>query len=407
MDTDAAFSGEQPIDAHGFRPERGRLATAPQHIDWEGWKDVLWRVWNEFNRDRVMLVAAGATFYLLLAAFPAMAVLVSLFGLIGNPVRMADQLSLLSGVLPASTIDFVSKQLTSLAAQNHATLTFGFAFSFLVALWSAIGGVKTLFEAMNIAYEETEKRSFLRYNLFALLFTLGAMAVSIVFVVAIGVVPLTLSFIGLSQFTKSIIAFARWPILLLVAGTAISILYRYGPSREHAKWRWITLGSAVATLLWLLTAALFSWYLANFANYNATYGSLGAVAGFMMWMWVSLLVLIMGAELDAEAEHQTVRDSTTGPEMPMGQRGATMADTVGRQRGAPADQRPQRVAVPHASSAPTQGGGRPSEAWASPTGGGSRNRGQTLASGLIAAAWVGAALLAMAVGWTSGRRGQS
>lgn len=355
MDKDAAFSGEQSAPASGFGRERGRSATAPHQIDWEGWKDILWRVWHEFNRDRVMLVAAGATFYLLLAAFPAMLVLVSLFGLVGDPTAIADQLSLLSGVLPASTISFIAGQLKSLASQNHATLTFGFVFSFLVALWSALGGVKTLFEAMNIAYEEEEKRSFVWLNLLALLFTAGAMVVSSVFVIGVGVVPVALALIGLNNAAASIVSYGRWPVLLVVAAIAISILYRYGPSREHAKWRWITLGGVIATLLWLLTAAVFSWYLSNFANYNATYGSLGAVVGFLMWMWVSMLVLIMGAELDAEAEHQTAVDSTTGPEVPMGERGATMADTLGRQRGARAEPPAGRQASPGARTAEKPG----------------------------------------------------
>ncbi len=335
MDKDAAFSGEQAAPAFSYGRDRGRAATAPHHIDWNGWKDILWRVWHEFNRDRVMLVAAGATFYLLLAAFPAMAVLVSLFGLVGDPTRIAAQLNLLSGVLPPSAIAFITGQLNSLAEQNHAALTFGFAFSFVVALWSANSGVKTLFEAMNVAYEETEKRSFVRLNLVALVFTLGTMAVGSVFVFAIGVVPAVLALVGLGSATEWIISAARWPVLFVVAAVAISILYRYGPSREPAKWRWITWGGAFATALWLVTAMAFSWYLSNFANYNATYGSLGAMVGFLMWTWVSMLVLIMGAELDAEAEHQTAVDSTTGPAKPMGERGATMADTLGRQRGSP------------------------------------------------------------------------
>ena len=334
MNKDRDFTEESR--GPGLREQgRGRNAIAPHKIDWNGWKDIFWRLGREFNRDRVMLIAAGATFYLLLALFPAMAVLVSLFGLVADPARIVDQLSLLNGVLPSSAIDVIASQMRSFAAQNHATLTFGFVFGFLVTLWSANSGVKTLFEAMNVAYEETEKRSFVRLSLIALMFTLGIMVVATMFIVGVGIIPAVLGFVGLNAATETFISILRWPVLFVVAAIAISILYRYGPSRERAKWRWVTLGGILATALWLGTSMLFSWYLSNFADYNATYGSLGAVVGFLMWTWVSMVVLIMGAELDAEAEHQTARDSTTGSEKPMGQRGAQMADTLGRRRDAP------------------------------------------------------------------------
>jgi membrane protein len=315
---------------------RGRDARNPLRIGVEGWKDILWRVASAFGRDRVMLVAAGATFYLLLALFPALAVLVSSYGIVADRGSIVAELSLLAGVLPGGALDLIRAQLETLASQSSASLSVGFISGFLVALWSANNGVKTLFEAVNIAYEEREKRSFVRLNLVAFVFTLGSIFVAIAFVLAVGVVPVVLAFVGLDQSTEWVLGLARWPVLFLIAATAISLLYRYGPSRERARWRWITIGGLVATLLWLAVSIVFSWYLANFANYNATYGSLGAIIGFMMWTWVSMVVLIMGAELDAELEHQTLCDSTTGPERPMGQRGATMADTVGRGRpGAP------------------------------------------------------------------------
>ncbi len=311
---------------------RGRTALRPSHIGREGWKDILWRVWNAFNADRVMLVAAGATFYLLLALFPALTVLVSTYGLVADPVSIVGQLQLLGGVLPQAGIEVIQAQLQSLASQDPAALSFGFLSGFLLALWSANNGVKTLFEAMNIAYEEREKRSFIKLNLVAFVFTLGAMVVAIVFIFAIGVLPALIAFVGLDGKTEIIISLVRWPILFVVAALAVSVLYRYGPSRQSARWRWIRWGSVATTLLWLLTSIIFSWYLGNFANYNATYGSLGAVIGFMMWTWVSMIILVMGAEFDAEVEHQTLRDSTTGPERPMGERGATMADTRGESR---------------------------------------------------------------------------
>jgi membrane protein len=314
---------------------RGREAVGPSHIPLEGWKDILWRIWLEFFRDRVSLVAAGVTFYLLLALFPALAVFVSLYGYLADPVSISEQLSLLSGVLPTTALDMIRRQLDGLVTQNTAALSLGFLFGFLVALWSANNGVKALFEAMNVAYQESEKRSFVRLNLLALLFTIGTFVVAGIFLFAVGVVPAMLGLVGLNSFAEGAISLLRWPILFVVASLGISLLYRYGPSRELAKWRWISWGSVFATMAWLSASILFSWYLGNFANYNATYGSLGAIVGVMMWTWVSVVVLIVGAEVNAEMEHQTARDSTTGPEMPMGSRGATMADTLGKIRRDP------------------------------------------------------------------------
>lgn len=293
---------------------------------------MLWRVGREFMHDRVMLVAAGATFYLLLAIFPGLAVMVSVFGLVADPHRIAPLIDTLRGIVPTSAIDILDEQLASLAGQSSAALTFGFAVGLLFALWSANNGIKTLFEAMNIAYEETEKRSFVRLNLLALLFTLGGMIVAFFAIVGVGVVPAVLGFVGFAGATETLMVWLRWPLLFAVSVVGIALVYRYGPSRRRARWRWVVWASVLVTLAWLATAMLFSWYLSRFADYNATYGSLGAVIGFLMWTWVSLVVLIMGAELAAEAEHQTACDSTVGPDRPMGERGATMADTLGAAR---------------------------------------------------------------------------
>jgi membrane protein len=311
---------------------RGRNAVTPSGLPLEAWKDIFWRVYNEFTADRITLIAAGATFYLLLALFPALAAFVSFYGFVADPVTIADHIAFLGSVLPSGGVELIQSQLLSLARQNNAALSFGFIFGLAFALWSANNGIKTLFEALNVAYDETEKRSFVALNLLSLLFTLAAIVIGILFIVAVGVVPAVLAFVGMSGSEEILISLLRWPILFVVAAAGISILYRYGPSREPAKWRWITWGSVFATALWLVASVLFSWYLANFADYNATYGSLGAVIGFMMWTWISVVILLLGAELDSEMEHQTARDSTTGAELPMGMRGATMADTLGASR---------------------------------------------------------------------------
>ncbi|MGH6926507.1 MAG: YihY/virulence factor BrkB family protein [Propylenella sp.] len=312
--------------------DRGRAAETPFELTWQGWKDIFWRVKAEFVADRLTLIAAGATFYLLLALFPALAAFVSLYGFVADPVTIGDHIAFLGGVLPSGGIDLIRAQLESLAAQNEAALSFGFIFGLLFALWSANNGIKTLFEALNVAYEEEEKRSFVRLNLVSLAFTLGAIVIGILFIVGVGVVPAMLAFMGLGGFQETLISLLRWPVLIVISALGISLLYRFGPSRERAQWSWVSWGSVIASVLWLVASILFSWYLANFADYNATYGSLGAVIGFMMWTWLSVVILLAGAELNAEMEHQTAVDTTTGAPRPMGLRGATMADTLGASR---------------------------------------------------------------------------
>ncbi|MBA3517848.1 MAG: YihY/virulence factor BrkB family protein [Rhizobiales bacterium] len=317
-------------------PGRGREATTPSEMTWPGWKDILWRVYSEFSEDRVTLIAAGATFYLLLALFPALAAFVSIYGVVADPQTIADHVAFLGGVLPSGGLELIQSQLQSLISQDPSSLSFGFLFGLALALYSANNGILTLFEAMNIAYDEAEKRGFVMRYAISLLFTLGAIIIGILFIVSVGVVPAVLAFVGLGTVAETLISLARWPILFAASAAAIAVLYRYGPSRERAKWRWVTWGSVLATIVWIIASVLFSWYLTNFADYNATYGSLGAVIGFMMWTWISVIILIFGAELNSEMEHQTARDSTTGPEKPLGARGATMADNVGKSSDDPA-----------------------------------------------------------------------
>lgn len=309
---------------------RGREAEWPSQIPSKGWKDILWRVWSEITEDRVTLIAAGAAFYLLLALFPAMAAFVSLYGFVADPSNIAEQVAFLGGVLPSGGMELIQNQLESLVTQDSSALSFSFVFAFLISFWSANNGVKTLFEALNVAYEENEKRSFVWLNLVAFTFTLGAMVMGILMIAVVGVIPAILSIVNLSQFSEQLIAVGRWALMLVLIVFGVSLLYRYGPSRETAKWRWISWGSGLATVVWIVASIGFSYYLQNFANYNATYGSLGAVIGFMLWAWISVVILIVGAEINAEMEHQTARDSTTGDPKPMGERGATVADTLGR-----------------------------------------------------------------------------
>ncbi|RWO32221.1 MAG: YihY/virulence factor BrkB family protein [Mesorhizobium sp.] len=327
--TDDAYEDQVQLERRARRQGRGRDAEWPSEIPSRGWKDVLWRVFAEVNEDRVMLIAAGAAFYLLLALFPALAAFVSIYGFVADPQTIAEHISFLGGVLPSDGLDIIRSQLASLAAQDTGALSFGFMFGLALALWSASNGIKTLFEAMNIAYEESEKRGFIHLNFLALGFTLGAILIGIGFIVSVGIVPAMLALLNLGGWTEALVRIFRWPMMLILVGLGITLIYRYGPSRERAKWQWATWGAFLAAGVWIAVSIGFSYYLENFADYNATYGALGAVIGLMMWTWISVIVLIVGAELNAEMEHQTAKDTTTGAQQPMGARGATVADTLG------------------------------------------------------------------------------
>jgi membrane protein len=308
---------------------RGRSADTPTEIPATGWKDILWRTYEEFGKDRVMSVAAGVTYYALLAIFPAIAALVSLYGLFADPVSLQDHLNAISGVLPGGAVDIIRDQVTRIASQGGGTLGFSFIIGLAISLWSANAGMKAVFDALNIVYDEEEKRSFIKLNLMSLSFTLGAIVFIILAITGIVVLPILLDFIGLGSSLEWLLSLARWPVLLLVVVLGLSLIYRYGPSRDKAEWKWVTPGGVVAAVLWLVVSMLFSWYVGNFGSYNETYGSLGAVIGFMTWIWISSVVVLLGAEINAEMEHQTAKDTTEGSHQPMGTRGAQMADTVG------------------------------------------------------------------------------
>lgn len=307
--------------------DRGRKAETPSEIPAKGWKDIGLRVFREFSNDRILLVAAGVTFYAILALFPAIGALVSIYGLIADPQTINAQLTNLQGVMPSGALDIIGEQVKRIASKGGGTLGFTAVFGILLSIWSANGGVKAIFDALNIVYDEKEKRNFLWLNLRSLAFTAGALLFVILALIAIVVVPAALNILNLGSM-EWLIGLLRWPVLLFVVLGSLALLYRYGPSRDKAQWRWVTWGSAIAALLWLVVSALFSWYVSNFGKYNETYGSLGAAIGFMTWVWISTTVVLLGAEINAEMEHQTAKDTTTGKPEPLGARKAKVADTV-------------------------------------------------------------------------------
>ncbi len=312
---------------------RGRGAESPGQIPAPGWKDILWRTYGELSKDRVMLVAAGVTFYALLALFPALTALVSIYGLIADPATVVDHIDMMSGFLPAGAIEIIGEQMQRVASQPAGSLSIGFLAGIAVTLWSANNGMKAVIDAMNVAYNQEEKRSFIKLTLVSFAFTLAALALVILVVGTIVVLPILLGYIGLAGSEGLLLRIARWPLLLIIILGAITVIYRHGPNREPPEWRWVIPGAVVAGIFWLIASLGFSWYVSNFDSYNETYGSLGAVIAFMVWMWVSATIVIMGAELNAEMERQTRYDTTTGEPLPMGTRGAQAADTVGRSAG--------------------------------------------------------------------------
>ena len=301
-------------------------ADAPGDLPSSDMKSVLKRTYAEITNDHVMLVAAGVTFYALLALFPALAAFVSIFGLFTDPATLQSYLAGLEGVLPGGALSLISDQFETLAANGSTSLGLAFAIGLATSLWSANSGVKAIFEALNIAYEETEERGFVRLTLVALAFTLGGLVFVGIALAALIALPVVLENMALGGLFETLVAVLRWPALLAVVAGLIALLYRYGPSRQPPEWRWVSWGSVAAAVLWLVFSGAFSWYAANFGSYDATYGSLGAAIGFMTWIWISTIVVIAGAELNSEMEHQTVADTTTGQDRPIGQRGATMAD---------------------------------------------------------------------------------
>ncbi|WP_182084056.1 YihY/virulence factor BrkB family protein [Aureimonas sp. ME7] len=327
----------QPKNSHADPSEslergRGRHAERPGEIPARGWKDVLWRTVEEFSHDRLMLVSAGVTFYVLLALFPAITAMVSIYGLFTDASNFGDQMQVLSGFLPGGAMDIIGEQMARVASKSDGKLGLGLVFGLGIALWSANAGMKTLFDALNIVYEEEEKRSFIKLTLVSLLFTLSTLVFLILALACVVLLPIVFEFVGLGAIEPWLL-FLRWPILLVVVAAGLSVVYRMGPSRTTARWRWVSWGAVVAAVLWVIFSIGFSFYAQNFGNYDETYGSLGAAIGFMTWIWVSTMVVLLGAELNAELEHQTARDTTTSPAKPMGARGARMADTIGEAKG--------------------------------------------------------------------------
>ena len=281
----------------------GRMAVSPLRIPLKDWKAILVRTYKEFTQDQISMIAAGVSFYTLLAIFPGLAAFVALYGLFSDVAQAQHQLQVLAVILPSSAVTFFGDQMIRLAEAQTGGLSLTFVLGLLTSIWSANGAVKALMTGLNIAYEQRETRSFLLRTLISLAFTLGLLVFGLAAVTVLGAGPAVEAYAG--HHAALLLNLISWPLLLVAMGVGIALLYHFGPGRLPARFQWITPGGAAALILWLAVSALFSLYVGNFAHYDKTYGSLGAVVGFMMWNWLSNLIILAGAEINSEVGRQT------------------------------------------------------------------------------------------------------
>ncbi|HSE09290.1 MAG TPA: YihY/virulence factor BrkB family protein [Nocardioidaceae bacterium] len=323
----------KPDSALG-RAVPGATASVPKEIPKAGWLQVTKRAWAEAKADQVPLLAAGVAFYSFLSLFPAMIAAVTIYGLVADPQTVTRQTEAVSNALPEAAADIVTGQMEAIASQPQQALGLGLIVAVGLALWSAAGGVGNLVTAVNIAYDEEETRGFVKRKALSLGLTFGAVVFVVVAVTLIAVVPVYLEAVIPEGALRVFIESARWIGLLIAVAAALAILYRYAPDRDAPRLSWVSVGASVATVIWIVASLGFSLYVDNFGSYSETYGALAGVAILMLWLWITAFVVLLGAEINAEAEQQTIQDSTVGEPRPLGQRGAVKADTVPQEQPA-------------------------------------------------------------------------
>jgi membrane protein len=304
----------------------GAEADSPMEIPPQGWKQVLLRTKQQIKEDNIPLLAAGVAFYAFIALFPALIAAVTVYGLVADPEQVEEQISSFGDALPTEAATLLNDQLTSIAGSSSSALGWGLLLSLGGALFAASGGMQNLVKAVNIAYDEEETRGFIKLRLLALALTLGAIVFIVVTIGLIAVLPVLLDGLGaVGRFAAQV---ARWAGLVVFVLVALGVIYRFAPDRDDPKLKWVGLGSGVATLLWILGSAAFSLYVSNFGKYSETYGALAGVVILLLWLWLTCLIILIGAEINSETEQQTAKDTTQGPEKPMGERRAVKADSM-------------------------------------------------------------------------------
>jgi len=292
------------------REHRSSDRVRPETL-WQIAKNVFVRI----SRDNLTLIAAGIAFYAMTAIFPAIAAFVSIYGLFADPTSVQQQVAGFTSLLPAASLKLLTDALQNFASKNHSTLNIALIISVCVALWSAKAAVSSLMTGLNVCNETIEKRNLFVTQAVALALTLGGVLFAMVALGAVALLPAIIDFLPLPDATKTALGFGRWPLLAVLISFALAVLYRYGPNRDHPKWKWITWGAAIATLLWIAGSIAFSYYVSRFSSYDATYGSLAAPVVLLLWFWVSASVVLLGAEIDAELEHD---DGVTARPLPDG-----------------------------------------------------------------------------------------
>jgi membrane protein len=314
-------------ETHG-EADRGREAESPAQVPPRGWKDVLLRVKKDIKDDNVSIVAAGVAFFSVLALFPALIAMISIYGLFVEPEEAAAQAQQLTEVMPTAAADLIGNQMQSVAAASSGNLSISLIISIAVALWSASSGMNALIQGVNIAYDEPETRGFIKLRGLALLLTIGAILVFGMAIGAIAVFPALAGKLPGGQVLEVVAGVLRWVILGAVIIGALAVIFRLSPNRDQPRMKWVSSGAIMAAVFWLLASIGFSFYANNFGSYNETYGSIAAVIILMFWLYITAFIILIGAELNGQLELQTRKDTTTGPEKPMGERDAFAADEV-------------------------------------------------------------------------------
>lgn len=310
-----------------MKESHGRSAESPEEIPPSGWWQIVKRVYHEISRDRVSLISAGVAFYMMVALVPTIGTVIALYSLVSDPSDVQEQMVNLRGVVPPDALALINTELTQLV-ERESVAGWGLAISLLITLWGASKAMDALITALNIAYSEPDSRNFVTRKLVGLWLTAAAVIFFVVVVLGIAALPAILAAAGIDSATEKIVILLRWPILFVSAVIGLAILYRFAPARKNARWRWITPGSIFAASIWVLASIGLSWYVSNFGDFGKAYGSLGAVVLLLLWFYLTGFIVMVGAEINAETELQTARDTTTGPAKPMGKRGAFVADHV-------------------------------------------------------------------------------
>ncbi|RBY95537.1 YihY/virulence factor BrkB family protein [Blastococcus sp. TF02-8] len=326
----------------GSRPDPDRLppeapspeqlpgihAEKPTQIPWSGWKQIVKRAWAENKADNMPIIAGGVAFFGFLSIFPALIALISIYGLVASEETVAQQVEDLSAQLPQDAANLIEEQLRSIIENSGSALSISLVVSILAALWSASGGVGNVITAVNIAYDEVEARNFVKLKLLSLALTIGAIVFVLITFSLVAVVPSVIEALPLGVVGTVLAQVARWVLLLAVFAGALAVLYRVAPDRDAPRFSWVSLGAVVVTVIWALVSVGFAIYVDNFGSYGKTYGAIAGVIVLMLWLYLTCYLVLLGAEINAEAEHQTARDTTDGDPEPMGTRGAVVADTL-------------------------------------------------------------------------------